>query len=132
MDGLEGPVEGSGRAVPVLARHIDDLHAPALEIHGGQGHLPPADVLGQGNSRHIGEHPLEMVGGTTGDPPQLIHVDFLRQMLLDIAYCVIQALDPFHDLISNLFACSYYTIAAGLFSSLFLHGKERCFHYVIA
>ena len=56
MDRLEGPVEGRGGLVAVLAGRVRHL-LPGHEVHRRQAHPPAPDVLPQGHPRQVGEHP---------------------------------------------------------------------------
>ncbi len=75
--------------VAVFLRNINNPLLSALQIHRCQGHFSPSDILRQGDARHIGKHPLVVIGGAAGNLRKLLIVNFACQMLLDIMHTLV-------------------------------------------
>ena len=110
MDCLEGPVEGSGGIVAVPQSHIQHL-VPLPQVCRCMGHSAAADILLQGYTGQVGEHPLKVVGRTAGQPAQFLQADLTIQILFQMIQRFVPALQPIHNIHSlrssiPLFPCS--------------------------
>ena len=89
MERLEGAGECGRGIVAILDRHVDHLVSAVLQIDCGPGEPPVADVFRQRHLRHVGKHPLKMVGRAAGLLRRLRIVDRPVQVILDIRDCLV-------------------------------------------
>ncbi len=83
MHGPKRPSECLGRAVAVP--HGDSQQVVAGEhVRGGDGHAPPADVLGHGHPGQRREHSTQVILGGAEITREPNNVDLLVEVTLDV------------------------------------------------
>lgn len=95
MHYLERTVEGGRGVVTGMQGYVQHLLS-RLQGKSGFGKSSSPDVLTEGNSCNVGEHPLEVVGGATCYSCHFLKGYFLIKVFFDVRNRLIELLHPLH------------------------------------